>query len=556
MLVLTAGIAGVAISQPERPSNGQPDGGPGRGPGGGPGGPMMAERKVVARFDQDGDGKLNAEERKAARVELKKEGTGRRGPGGPGGPGRGGPPGMGGDEKPTPGVRVSKDDVTIATGGLFDAGVVRTLFIDFPQADWEDELGDFIKTDVEVPATLTVDGRVIEGVGASFRGASSLMMVGKGSKRSLNLSLDSTDHSARLDGERTLNLLNSHEDASLMHTVLYLHIAAELKVPAPRANFVRTVINGENWGVYTNAEQFGKPMLARVFPEFKGEGARWKAPGSPMGRAGLEYLGDDVGAYKQRFSIKSKDDEKSWAALIDLCKTLNQTPIDGLEAALANKLDLDGVLWFLALENALVNSDGYWIRASDYSLYRDPKGVFHVMPHDTNETLSPAGGPGMGPGRGRPRRDAERDGERGGPPQQERPGYGVEQPMEPPPLDRARGGGTSVNVDPLIGLDDEAKPLRSRLLKVPALRAKYLERVRAIARDWLDWNTLGPVVAKYRETIDEHVKADTKKHSSYEAFRAATAPDGTGPRTIRGFALQRREFLLNHKDIKALDEAR
>ena len=36
---------------------------------------------------------------------------------------------------------------------------------------------------------------------------------------------------------------------------------------------------------------------------------------------------------------------------------------------------------------ALVNSDGYWTRASDYSIYQDEKGRFHVIPHDMNEGL-------------------------------------------------------------------------------------------------------------------------------------------------------------------------
>ena len=44
--------------------------------------------------------------------------------------------------------------------------------------------------------------------------------------------------------------------------------------------------------------------------------------------------------------------------------------------------DFLGALWFLALDNALVNSDGYWTRASDYSIYRDEKGIFHILPYE------------------------------------------------------------------------------------------------------------------------------------------------------------------------------
>ena len=59
-------------------------------------------------------------------------------------------------------------------------------------------------------------------------------------------------------------------------------------------------------------------------------------------------------------------------------------------------LDVDGALKFLAVEVALVNTDGFWTRASDYSIYQDEKGVFHVIPHDVNEGLGAEEG-----GRGR-----------------------------------------------------------------------------------------------------------------------------------------------------------
>src|SRR5436190_17154690 len=61
-----------------------------KGPKGGPGGfggPMGQVRKLVKQFDKDGDGRLNKEERKAAREFLKKDGRG--GPGGKGGFGKG-----------------------------------------------------------------------------------------------------------------------------------------------------------------------------------------------------------------------------------------------------------------------------------------------------------------------------------------------------------------------------------------------------------------------------------------------------------------------------------
>jgi hypothetical protein len=510
------------------------------------------ERKLVKDHDKDGDGKLSFEERKAARVAAKAQPSGRRGPGGPGGPGPGGPGGRGpggpggrgpggpgrGAEPGKPGPRVSPEDVkSFPEAGLYDPSVLRTLFLEFENEDWETELSDFHNTDVDVPATLTVDGKRYPGVGIHFRGMSSYGMVPAGSKRSLNVSVDFGDSKQRLLGYKTLNLLNAHEDPSFMHTVLYSAIARK-HIAAPKANFVKVVINGESWGVYVNAQQFDKNFLAENYSSDKG--TRWKVRGSPGGDGGLRYLGDDVAEYKRRYEIKSPENDGAWRAMIKLCKTLDETPADKLEAALAPMLDIDGVLWFLALDNGLINGDGYWVRASDYCIYLDQQGKFHVIPHDMNEAFHAPMGPGAMGGRGGPG---------GGGPGGSGPGG-------------APGGG-GLALDPLIGLDDDSKPLRSKLLAVPALRTKYLQCVRAIAEESLDWNKLGPQVAGYKSLIEKELAADTRKLSSLAAFEQAvsdvTPPEadaegGRGRRreSLRTFAEQRRLALLGHPEIKAL----
>lgn len=593
-------------------------GGPGFGPGpGGPGG-MGQTRKLVAQFDKDDDGRLNRAERQAAREFLKKDraaGGGRgfgfgppgggpgggprgRGPGGPGfgpgGPG-GGPGGFGrGDEPPKPGPKLTPDDVKpIADSNLYEATVLRTLFLEFEDEDWEAELADFNNTDVEVPATVTVDGKKYSNVGVHFRGMSSFMAVGAGSKRSLNLSFDFVDEKQRLYGYKTLNLLNSHEDPTFLHTVLYLNVARHY-IAAPKANFVKLAINGESWGVYVNAQQFNKEFVTENFETTKG--ARWKVQGSPGGRGGLEYLGENLDAYKARYSLKTKDSEKDWKALAKLCKVLNDTPPDQLEEALEPILDVDGALWFLALENALINSDGYWIRASDFCIYRDDKGKFHIIPHDANETFQPGMGPGMGgppgmrggpggffgggrgpggpqgrPGDGQRPPEGRPEGSPNGPPEGGRPNRGGPGGPGGPgggpggpgggPGGGPRGGG--VELDPLVGLNDASKPLRSKLLVVPSLKAKYLSHVKTIAEDWLDWEKLRPTVNEYVSLIDNEIKADTKKLSSYEAFQRAVSSEGPAAEgggrpqmSLRSFADQRRKFLLDYPEIKALSSGR
>jgi hypothetical protein len=138
---------------------------------------------VVKQFDKDGNQRLDATERKAARDFIVKERAEGRGQGR--GPRR--PPRNENAEPPQPGPSVSPADVKSFPGvSLYASNVLRTLFLEFENTDWEKELSDFHGTDVEVPAKLMVDGKAYPGVGVHFRGASSYMMVGEGRKRSFN----------------------------------------------------------------------------------------------------------------------------------------------------------------------------------------------------------------------------------------------------------------------------------------------------------------------------------------------------------------------------------
>jgi hypothetical protein len=211
-------------------------------------------------------------------------------------------------------------------------------------------------------------------------------------------------------------------------------------------------------------------------------------------------------------------------------KVLNETPADRLEAELAPLLNIDGALRFLAIELALVNTDGYWTRASDYNIYLDEQGRVHVIPHDMNEAFEEEGGGPGGRGRGR-------GGPPGGPPFQLPPGVQLPPGFQFP----LTFGLAGVELDPLVGLDDTSKPLRSKLLAVPALRARYLGYVREIADKWLDWRTLEPLVRQYQAIIAADVKADTRKLYTTEQF---TAGVDRGDDSLKSFADRRRVYLL------------
>ena len=331
-------------------------------------------------------------------------------------------------------------------------------------------------------------------------------------------------------------------------------------------------------GVYQNGQQINKEFVDEWFDTRKG--ARWKTPGSPRGRASLAYLGDDPEAYKELYQIKSKDKKSSWKALINLCKILTETPQDQLKENLPAVLDVEGALKFLALENVLINTDGYYTRTSDYYLYQDTDDKFHIIPHDVNESFTESHGRGprgfggprgdrgrRGPGEeerpGRPQRPDEEAEERPGRPPQGEPGERGDRNERPPfGFPPGRGGPETggVKLDPLVAAKDESKLLVYKLLSVNEWREQYLGYVREIADTWLDWKKLGPIAEELHGLMVEDVKATTRKAASNEAFLASLtkgetpAEEDSGNRrrrrpsmSLKEFADGRRAYLLEYK---------
>ena len=370
-------------------------------------------------------------------------------------------------------------------------------------------------------------------------------MTRNSKKKSFNIAIDYDHADQRLYGYKTLKLLNSASDPSFIREVLYSRISRQY-LPAPKANFVRLVINGENWGIYPNIQQFNKDFLQDWF-ETK-DGVRWKiSPGRGSRGGSLVWNGPDISGYQVAYQLKTKNvPQNAWQDLIHLCKILDQTPNDQLEDALRPIFNIDGALWFIALDNVFIDGDGYIGRGADYNIYLDPKGRFHLVSHDNNETFGYAGsrGPNI---------------------------YFDNQRM----------------LSPVANADNEMLPVISRLLSIPHLRARYLHHVRTIINEWLDWGILEPIIKEYQSLIGARVKADLKKLYSYQAFINSQNQDyseeysssnrdefgnrdnrddpptdllggppsfgrsrgGHSPPSFKQFIDERRQFLLRHPEI-------
>ena len=348
-------------------------GGPGGFGFGGRMGPRRAEM-IVDRFDNDNDEKLNDEERKAARNYIQKS------------------RGESSLDRPSSRTDLSAPleiDLKMSHAGapkgephLYDAKTLRTLYLRFHDEDWYGQLSDFYRTDVNLPADLIVDGKVYPSVGVRFRGSSSYFGIRDSEKKSFNIAVDYGDDNQRLYGYKTLNLLNGHADPSFLREVLYSRIAQSY-IPTPKANFIKLMINGKSWGIYINSQQFNRDFLEEWFGTKNG--VRWKVP--PSREGGLIYIGEEHAPYQRAYQLKTNNAPNAWKDLIALCETLAKTPDDRREGELARIFNIDRALWFLALENVFIDNDGYFSRASDYAIYQDPLGRFHLLPQDSNETF-------------------------------------------------------------------------------------------------------------------------------------------------------------------------
>ena len=477
---------------PDMGFGGPPGGMPGFGFGGGRGGrrgPQPAE-KLVKQFDTDKDGKLTGAERQEA---LNTRG--------------GGTVSLMSEESLREGVQndvqASLNTVPEGSPSLYNAHTLRTLYLRFHHEDWYEQMSSFYRTDIEVPAELIVDGKVYPEVGVHFRGTSSYFTV-ESEKKSFNIAVDYSEDGQRLYGYKTLNLLNGHVDASFLREVLYNQISRDY-IPAMKTNFVKLVINGENWGVYINLQQYNKDFLAEWFGT-RG-GIRWKIG---PGRGGaLNYVGEDPTSYQEAYQLKTSNVENPWEGLIALTKMLDDATSDAaLVENLPSILNIDQVLWQLAVSNVFMDDDGYIHKGGDYTLYQDVNGRFHLVPHDNNESFKFV------------RRS------RGGP-----------------------GGGWSWGdlengmLSPMTHEDNAARPLIKRLLSNPEWRARYLAHVRTVRDEWLNWEVLEPIIKEYQTLIDAEVQKDDKKLYGYEEFTTGV------PEDLKRFVNQRREYLNNHPEL-------
>jgi len=404
-------------------------------------------------------------------------------------------------------MEITPDGRMLLTGAtnnndFYDQTLVRPIYLTFASPNFWTQLTTNYATKTYLPATMLIDGMVYDSVGVRFRGNTSYN-TGTSQKKSFKIELDNWITTQDYDGYSTFKLNNAAQDPSMMREVFFTSMIKR-HCPTAQSSFVKLYLNGANWGLYSNIQQMNNDFWEEWY--LSNNGISWRAdkpPGSPGGggpqwgdgTAAINYLGTDTNTYKQYYTLKESNGIITpWNYLVLLANKLNNTPIAALEDTLANYLDVDRTLWYLASEIAWTDDDSYVYKGKmDYYLYYDEVSG-RMTPHE----------------------------------------YDGNSALEPTP---ATTWGVFYNAQ------NVNYPLLNKLLAAPTMRQRYLAHMRTIIAEQFDTAVTNARFNAFRALVDTVVQNDPKKMYSYTQYNNEI-------QVLRNFVTTRKNYLNSNTEVQ------
>lgn len=216
----------------------------------------------------------------------------------------------------------------------------------------------------EFTARISIDGESMDDVVIRKKGYMGSLSP---SVPSLKLDFDDLWEGRTYQNSTRLTLNNNRQDPSNARQCLAYDQFREAGIAAPRCNFARVSVNGEELGVFTNVEPIKKPFLARTFGD--DEGNLYEAQTADFG----VWL-------SQRFEKKTNEKEGDRSDLQAVTDAL-ALPDEQLMNVLPQLVDVDQFVRFWAVETLLGAWDSASGNANNFYLYRAPDdGRFRFLP--------------------------------------------------------------------------------------------------------------------------------------------------------------------------------
>ena len=423
-------------------------------------------------------------------------------------------------------------------GGFYDQSEIKTIYLYFDQPNFWDILHNNYCDKINIPATLIYDGETFENVGVRFKGQTSYANTngsqngggpgggGPGGnnvdtdKKSFNIELD-WQTNQNINGYETLNLNNCYQDPSFLREFIFSKLSRNY-IPSAQVNFIKLMINDEDWGIYPNIQQLDKKHAGEWF--FDDECTRWRAenpnseapgcgdsftgggpggggpggggpggggPNFGAGTSSLNFLGIDTSYYLEHYNLKKSYKNDPWQDLVNACIAIeNVENYEDQYNDINERLDLDAALWHLAVEIIFSDDDSYINKGGmDYYVYFD-KFNDRILPieYDGNTVFG------------------------------------------------------NTNWSPFYNENNSDFALLNKLLAIPEFRQRYLAHFRTILNQCFEENYINNLIDYYAEFINQSVYNDPQKIYSYVDFLNEVEE-------LKEYFQERKSYLLSNDEV-------
>lgn len=343
---------------------------------------------------------------------------------------------------------------------IFDQGKLHEVRIELDPGDWESLRANYL-TNQYYAANISLDNTVVQQVGIRSRGSGSRDAVKPGLKVDFNKYVNGQE----FHGYKSLVLDNQVQDASLLRERLAFKVFEAMGIPAPQNAFTRLTVNGEYAGVYDLVEPVSKPFLKARLGDDSGNLFDYNYRGEYY----FTYLGPDAAAYiPSPFQPQTHEDSLDPDGFLEFIRVINEAPDNTFLQDVGRFLDVTQFLTYLAVENALAESDGFVgeFGMNNFYLYQyGGQTKFVFVPWDKDTSFSS-------------------------------PNWPIFQRV-----------GDNV--------------LTRRLLTDPSMQAIYVSAIKKAVGSYLNSRWLLPELEKAYAQIREAVLLDTKKPSANDEFELA-----------------------------------
>jgi spore coat protein H len=234
-----------------------------------------------------------------------------------------------------------------------------------------------------IRADLDFAGETYRDVGLRYKGNGTYVTSQFSDKRPFKIDFNRHVKGQRMRGLTRLNLHNSALDASFMHESLSYQLFREAGVAAPRTAYARVWLTvpeereRQYFGLYTLTEEVDRAFLADRF------GSRHGMLLKPSSLRGLDYLGDAWEDYERTLNPKTAVTPAEARRLVDFMKLVHKSDDSVFKAEIANYLNRDQFLRFIAVNVLLSNLDSFLGVGQNFYIYLHPEtNRFTFIPWD------------------------------------------------------------------------------------------------------------------------------------------------------------------------------